>query len=138
RGFVQAVKLVPDYVGANEKVVNDSIGGLGLLVALGLLWWKRLWIPAGMMVIGLATFLAIAAAGLSVIPRYLAVPSILFNLGVALTLTAWALVREPRRLRRGLIALAVLAVAVGVFRAIPYDKDFRKLHGQVTFVKGQH
>ena len=138
RGFVQAVKLVPDYVGANEKVVNDSIGGLGLLVALGLLWWKRLWIPAGIMIIGLATFLAIAAAGLSVIPRYLVVPSILFNIGVALALTAWSFVREPPRLHRALVVLAILAVAVGVFRAIPYSKDFRKLHGQVTFVKGQY
>src|SRR2546421_101360 len=27
RGFVGAVKLIPDYIGANEKIVNDSIGG---------------------------------------------------------------------------------------------------------------
>jgi hypothetical protein len=137
RGFVGAVKLIPDYIGANEKIVNDSIGGLGALLALWLLR-RRPWIPAGMMVVGVLTFLAIAAAGLSVIPRYLAVPSILFNLGVAVALVGWALVPEPRRLHRALALLALLALAVGAWRAIPYSKDFRKLHGQVTFVKGQY
>jgi hypothetical protein len=137
RGLVEAMKLVPDYTGANEKIVNVAVGGLGSLVAVWLLR-RRAWIPLGMMAMGLATFLAIAAAGLSVIPRYLAIPSILFNLGVALSLTAWVLVREPRRVHRALVLLAVLSVAVGAWRALPYDKDFRKLHGQVTLVKGQY
>src|SRR5205814_7585053 len=64
RGFVGAVKLIPDYIGANEKVVNDAIGGLGALLALWLVR-RRPWIPLGMMALGLFTFLAIAAAGLS-------------------------------------------------------------------------
>jgi hypothetical protein len=137
RGFVEAVKLVPDYVGANEKIVNDSIGGLGALIGLWLMR-RRAWIPLGMMAVGVATFLAIAAAGLSVIPRYLVIPSILFNLGVAVSLTAWALVREPARVHRLLVVLALVAVGVGAWRARPYEKDFRKLHGQVSFVRGQH
>jgi hypothetical protein len=137
RGVVEAVKLVPDYVGANEKVVNVAIGGLGAVTALWLLG-KRALMPLALMGIGLVTFLAIAAAGLSVIPRYLAVPSILFNLGVAVALTAWLLVREPRRVHRLLLGLFVLTLLVGAWRARPYEKDFRKLHGQETFVKGQH
>jgi hypothetical protein len=34
--------------------------------------------------------------------------------------------------------LFVFTILVGVWRAIPYSKDFRKLHGQETFVRGQH
>jgi hypothetical protein len=134
---LEAIKLVPDYIGANEKIVNVAIGGLGTLSALWLLR-RRAYLPVALMAIGLATFLAIAAAGLSVIPRYLAVPSILFNLGVALALTAWLVVPEPRRLHRLLLGLFVLTLLVGAWRAIPYEKDFRKLHGQETFVKAQH
>jgi hypothetical protein len=137
RGVFEAVKLVPDYVGANEKIVNVAIGGLGMLTALWMLRRKAL-LPIALLAIGLATFLAIAAAGLSVIPRYLAVPSILFNLGVALALTAWLLVKEPKRAHRLLVGLFVLSLLVGGWRSIPYSKDFRKLHGQQTFVKSQH
>jgi hypothetical protein len=137
RGVVEAVKLVPDYIGANEKIVNVVAGGLGALTALWVLG-KRALMPVALMGIGLLTFLAIAAAGLSVIPRYLAVPSILFNLGVALALTAWLVVPEPRRVHRLLVGLFALTLVLGVWRAQPYAKDFRKLHGQETFVKGQH
>src|SRR4029078_2593677 len=74
----------------------------------------------------------------SVIPRYLAVPSILFNLGVAVSLTAWLMVREPKRVHRLLVVLFVLSLAVGAWRAVPYAKDFQKLHGQENFVRAQH
>src|SRR5436190_15489100 len=99
RGVVEAVKLVPDYIGANEKIVNVAIGGLGALTALWLLR-KRASLPLALMGIGLVTFLAIAAAGLSVIPRYLAIPSILFNISVAVALTGWIVVKVPRRAHR--------------------------------------
>jgi hypothetical protein len=137
RGVVEAVKLVPDYIGANEKIVNVAIGGLGSLAALWIMR-RRALVPLALMLIGIATFLAVAAAGLSVIPRYLAVPSILFNLGVAVALTGWLLVKEPRRAHRLLLGLFVLTLLVGAWRSIPYSKDFRKLHGQENFVRGQH
>jgi hypothetical protein len=137
RGVIEAIKLVPDYVGANEKIVNVAIGGLGAVAALWVLR-KRALIPLALMAIGVVTFLAIAAGGLSVIPRYLAVPSILFNLGVAFALTGWLVFREPRRLHRLLVALFVLTLLVGAWRAIPVSKDFQKLHGQESFVRGQH
>src|SRR3954451_11770453 len=60
RGLVGAVKLVPDYIGANEKIVNDAIGGLGAVAALWYLGWRAK-IPLALMVIGVFTFLALAA-----------------------------------------------------------------------------
>lgn len=137
RGIVGAVKSVPDFVGANEKVVNDAVGGLGAVLAL---WYlgRRARIPLAMMVIGLFTFFAIAAAGLSVIPRYLVIPSILFNLGVAFALTAWLIVPGSRRTRRLLTALFLVSLVTIGWRSVPYWNDFQKLHGQETFVRGQH
>jgi hypothetical protein len=137
RGVVEALKLVPDYIGSNEKIVNVAVGGLGSLTALWMLK-RRALLPVVLMSLGMLTFLAIAAAGLSVIPRYLAVPSILFNLGVAVSLTAWLLVPEPKRVHRLLLGLFALSLLVGAWRAVPYSNDYQKLHGQETFVKAQH
>ncbi len=137
RGVSGALSSLPDYIGANEKIVNDAIGGLGVLVALYVLRMRAL-IPVALTALGFFTFFAIAAAGLSVIPRYLAVPSILLNLCVAVALTGWLLVAQPRRAHRLLVLLFVLSLAVGAWRAIPYSKDFRKLHGQENFVHSQH
>ena len=63
-----------------------GVGGLGLLLALYLLR-RRALLPVALGGLGVATFLAIAAAGLSVIPRYMTIPSILLSLCVAVALT---------------------------------------------------
>jgi hypothetical protein len=136
RSLPEAVKLIPDYMGGNEKIVNVISGGLGALAALWLLR-RRAALPAVLMGIGITVFLVIAAAGLSVIPRYLLIPSLFFNVGVAVALTGRLLVNEPRarRVAAGLAALTLLLMA---WRAPAYVKDARALNGQTLFVKDQY
>jgi hypothetical protein len=137
RGVVEAAKLVPDYIGANEKIVNVIAGGLGCVLGLWLLR-RRAFMPLALIAIGVGVFLAIAAAGLSVIPRYLLVPSLILNIAVALALSGWLIVRDPPWLRHVCIALAVLTVLLIGWRLPAYVKDVRALNGQTNFVSNQH
>lgn len=136
RGVFEAIGLIPEYVGANEKIVNVAAGGLGLLLAVWLLRARAL-LAIALGAVGVATFLAISVAGLSVIPRYLVIPSLLLNLCVAVALAGWTLVKEPRA-RRVALGIGVLALALVLFRSPAYVNDFRKLNGQTTFVESQH
>jgi hypothetical protein len=136
RSVPSAIGLIPDYIGANEKIVNVGVGLLGCLLALYILR-RRAALPVAMMGIGVALFLLIAAAGLSVIPRYLVVPSILFNIGVAVALFGWTLVQEPRA-RRVAIGIAILSLLVVAWRTPWWVSDMRKLNAQTLFVKKQH
>jgi hypothetical protein len=136
RSVPKAISLIPDYLGANEKILNFGVGGLGCLLGVYLLR-RRVALPAALVGIGLALFLVIAAAGLSVIPRYLAVPSIIMNVGVAVALFGWTLVTDPRA-RRVAIGLAVLSFALVAWRSVSLFSDLRKLHGQTLFVRDQH
>jgi hypothetical protein len=136
RSVPKAVSLIPDYLGANEKIVNVGVGTLGCLLGAYILR-KRVALPAALMAIGLGLFLVIAAAGLSVIPRYLAVPSILLNVGVGVALFGWTLVTDPRA-RWAAIAVAVLSLGLVAWRSVDWVNDLRKLHGQTLFVKHQH
>jgi hypothetical protein len=136
RSVPKAISLIPDYLGANEKIIDFYVGTLGCLLGVYILR-RRVAIPAALVGIGLVLFLMIAAAHLSVIPRYLAVPSIVLNVGVAVALLGWTLVRDPRA-RRVAIAVAVLSLGVLAWRSIDLVNDLRKLHGQTLFVKHQH
>lgn len=136
RSVPKAVSLIPDYLGANEKIVDVYVGALGCLLGVYILR-RRVALPAALMAIGLVLFLLIAAAGLSVIPRYLAVPSIVMNVGVAVALLGWTLIREPRA-RRVAIGVAVISLLVVGWRSTDWFNDLRKLHGQTLFVKHQH
>ena len=136
RTVSEAIGLIPDYVGSNEKIVNVVAGGLGGLLALGLLR-RRAAMPLALAAIGVAVFLAIAAVGLSVIPRYLAIPSLVLNLCVAAALVGWTLVERPAA-RAAALALVVLTVALIVWRTPSYLKDAGRLNGQTLFVRDQH
>ncbi len=136
RGLVEAVKLIPDHLAGNDKVVTVGVGGLGLLVALYLLR-KRAWLPVALGALGVLTFLMIAAAGLSVIPRYLTIPSLLLSLCVAVALGGWTLMRDPRARAVG-IAIALLSLALILWRAPAYKKDLVTIDKQATFVAQQH
>lgn len=135
RGLIEGVKMIPDFIGGSEKVVNDVAGGLGALLALWLLR-RRALVPLAMVVVGTGTFLMISAAGLSVIPRYMLIPSIWLTLCVSVALGGWTLVKDPR-LRKAAIGLALLSVALIVWRSPDYLNDARKLGDQANFVKEQ-
>ena len=136
RGVGDAIVHIPEYSGGNESIVTLVAGGLGLLLALHILR-RRAALPVALGGLGVATFLIIAAAGLSVIPRYMTIPSLLLTLCVAVALGGWTLV-EGRTARRVAIAIAVVALALVGLRAPWYYRDFSELADQARFVEQQH
>jgi hypothetical protein len=71
--------------------------------------------PLAMFVIGMATFVLVGLAGLSVIDRYLLVPSLMVMVFAAVTLGGWTMLRPGLKLRRAWALGASLVVAYGAF-----------------------
>jgi hypothetical protein len=136
RGVFDAIGNIPQYAGGSDRVVTLGVGGLGLLLAVYILR-RRAALPLALGGLGVATFLIIAAAGLSVIPRYMTVPSLLLSLCAAVALGGWTLVHE-RTPRRVAIGMAVVSVLLIGWRAPDLANDYRKLADQATFVEAQH
>jgi hypothetical protein len=74
---------------------------------------RRIVMPAVLVVSGLATFVALAVAGASVIERYLAVSALALMVFAALALGGWTML-TPGRLRTAWMAGAALVVVFGV------------------------
>jgi hypothetical protein len=87
-------------------------GALGVVLAVVLVP-KRIAMPVAMFVIGMGTFVLVGLAGLSVIDRYLLVPSLMVMVFAAVTLGGWTMLR-PGRLRTAWAIAAVGIVAYGV------------------------
>ncbi|WP_259315502.1 hypothetical protein [Capillimicrobium parvum] len=136
RGLGEAIRLIPDHVSGNDKIVIVGLGGLGLLEAIYILR-RRAALPVALGALGVLTFLIIAAAGLSAIPRYLTIPSLLLSLCVAVALGGWTLIAD-RRVRAVGIALAIVSLVVIAWRAPSYRKDVSVLNHQAQFVSKQH
>jgi hypothetical protein len=136
RGLFEAITLIPQYSGGNDRIVTVGVGGMGLILAVYILR-RRAALPLALGGLGVLTFLIIAAAGLSVIPRYMTIPSLLLSLCVAVALGGWTLVKE-RTPRRIAIGVAVVSVLVVGWRASYYVQDYQKLADQATFIEAQH
>src|SRR3954468_17589410 len=92
-------------------VVLGGIAG----VALGL-WFapRRTLMPAFLFLSGVGTFVLVALAGLSVIQRYLLVPSLMVMILAGVAVGGWTMLREGTWLRRGWALGAAALVAFGV------------------------
>jgi hypothetical protein len=89
-------------------------GGLGLALAI-LLTPRRAAMPIALFAAGVGTFTMVGIAGLSVIDRYLLVPSLCVMVFAAVFLAGWTMLREGTFWRRIWMAGAVALVAFGIF-----------------------
>ncbi len=116
---------------AKAPVVYGGI--VGFLLAL---WFapRRLAMPLALWLMGTLTFVMVGIAGLSVIDRYLLVPSLMTMLFAAVALAGWSMLRSDGRagwVRRAWMGLAVVVVAYGaVFTAtrVNFGTFDRELH----------
>ncbi|MGA2470196.1 MAG: hypothetical protein ABSG64_05850 [Solirubrobacteraceae bacterium] len=103
------------YLELLVKVPVFAGGIAGVLLAL---WFvpRRMWASFVVLVSGVATFIVIAAAGLSVIDRYLLVPAAMLIIFCAFALTGWTML-ERGLARRIWASGAALLAAYGVASA---------------------
>lgn len=120
-----AIIAIPKNISGTEQWVTFISGSLGFLLAFWV-YRARMLMLAALGIVGVFTYLVISIAGLSVIPRYLVIPSIVLCFGVAFSVIGWErLEGTPRKLG---IALAVFTVLLGVARAPAYLDNFRALN----------
>jgi hypothetical protein len=112
RGLSEIPAATVQFLKNLDKVPVFYAGVLGVVLALVLVPRRIGW-PLATFVIGMATFFLVGLAGLSVIDRYLLVPSLMVMVFAAVTLGGWTMLRAGRA-RTAWALAAVLVVAYGV------------------------
>jgi hypothetical protein len=95
---------------AKPPVFYAGLAGLALAAYLVP---RRTRVPLAILVAGLGTFVLVGLAGLSVIDRYLLVPSLMVMVFAGVALAGWSML-EPGRVRTAWMAAAVAVVGLGV------------------------
>jgi hypothetical protein len=105
------LSAMPQLLRGTVKTPVFFAGLVGLVIAV----WKvplRTIVPLMLFLAGTFTFVATGLVGLSVIVRYLLVPSVMMTLFAAVTLGGWTMIPRGQRLRRvWAIGAAVVTVA---------------------------
>jgi len=112
------------------------------LVGVGIELVRRravaLYVPAALIVIGLVTFLLVGIFGLSLLPRYLVIPSITLLLFAGYALAGWVELPTRTALRRAWASAAVVVIALAVALTISQPGVFTRAADEVKFVRGVH
>jgi hypothetical protein len=96
---------------AKVPVLYAAIAGFGIALWLAP---RRILMPAALWLIGTGTFVLVGVAGLSVIDRYLLVPTLMVMVFAAVALAGWTMLREGLLVRRVWAIGAALIVVYGV------------------------
>src|SRR3954452_6767706 len=113
---------------------------LGGIVGALLGYWvapRRSVMPTVLFISGVMTFVAVAVAGLSVIQRYLLVPSLMVMVFCGVALAGWTMLRRGSRLR---LAWAIGAAALVVFGIVftALRVNVAKLDSELRFRGNAH
>lgn len=123
-GRQKGLSEVPDATVSFLKALVKLPVAVAGLIGLTLAAWlapTRLRVPLGLLVIGLGTFGLVGAAGLSVINRYLLVPSLMVMLFGAVAVGGWTMLVDGRA-RRVWAGLALAGVVfAGVWTVLRVD-----------------
>jgi hypothetical protein len=121
RGLAQVPSATYDFLVSLDKLPVLAAGVLGIVLAIVLVP-RRVGMPLVLLVIGVGTFFLVGLAGLSVIDRYLLVPSLMVMVFAAVSLAGWSMLREGSRVRQAWAVAAVLLVAYGVVFTLSHVK----------------
>lgn len=121
--------LAVKYLFNLDKAPVFAAGLLGLALAVYLMP-RRVSASAALWGVGLGTFLLIGLGGLSVIDRYLLVPSLMMMVFAGVALAGWSMM-DPGRTRSAWILGAVVLALAGIAFTVPrlslvsFDTDLR-------------
>jgi hypothetical protein len=135
RGLAEVPWATVHFLKTLDKAPVFYAGLAGIALAV-LLAPRRSRMPLGLLAIGLATFCLVGVAGLSVIDRYLLVPSLMVMIFAAVTLAGWSMLNAGK-LRTAWGVGAALLVAYGVLFTVTHV-NFSLLTKELAFRGDSH
>ncbi len=115
-----------------------------LLVAAGIvieIFRRRaqsLYLPLGLITVGIVTYICVGIFGLSLLPRYLTIPSITLLLFAGYALAGSVELDRASTLRRGWALVALLTVIVGVALTVQRADSFRRAELEIRYIAAVH
>jgi hypothetical protein len=113
---------------------------VGAMAGFALALWcapRRVWMPLVLFLSGVGTFFMVGVAGLSVIQRYLLVPSLMVMIFAGVAVAGWSMLRPGARVRRAWMIGAGALVVFGVlFTALRVNVS--KLDSELRFRGDAH
>ena len=112
--------------------------GVGILIEIFRRRAKSFYLPLGLIATGILTFICVGIFGLSLLPRYLTIPSITLLLFAGYALAGWAELDRGSWLRRGWALAALVVVIAGAAFTVHRADSFRRAGVEIRYISTVH
>ena len=138
RGLAHVPGSFVSFVGATVRPPVAALALAGLVLGVAVLGWQALRVPLALFAAGVITFVGTGALGLSILPRYLTVPSVALCLFGGYALAGFTALEPGHRWRRRWARGSAAATAVGVIGLAILAPSLTNVREEVRFIRATH
>ncbi len=134
-------EVPPAFVDALVGVLRTPVIALvaiGIVLEIVRRRGSALYVPLTLIATGVVSFVLVGVFGLSLLPRYLTIPSITLLLFAGYALAGWVELTSGAALRRSWAALAILVAIAGAGLTLARPGVFNRAGDEISFVRTIH
>ena len=141
-GRVRGLQHIPgsffSFISATVRPPVAVLGPIGGVLAWRLLGWERMRVPLALFAAGVITFVGTGALGLSILPRYLTVPSVALCLFAGFALLGFTSLAPDHPWRRRWAQGSAAATVVGVIGLAILAPSLSNVREELRFIRSTH
>lgn len=137
RGIAKVPGAFAEFVVDALRLPVAAAAFAGLALALWRFGWRPLVVPLALLGAGVATFVGTGVAGLSILPRYLTVPTVALTLFAGYALAGFTTLPRSQLRRLWTVGAAVILAGGLAFVAVRYTV-VEKLTAELAFLDESH
>jgi hypothetical protein len=141
-GRVRGLQHIPgsffSFISATVRPPVAVLAPIGGVLAWRLLGWERMRVPLALFAAGVITFAGTGALGLSILPRYLTVPSVALCLFAGFALLGFTSLAPDHPWRRRWAQGSAAATVVGVIGLAILAPSLSNVREELRFIRSTH
>ena len=138
RGIAKVPATFIDALVGVLRTPQLMLVGVGILIEIFRRSAKSFYLPLGLIATGILTFICVGIFGLSLLPRYLTIPSITLLLFAGYALAGWVQLGRGSWLRRGWALAALVVVIAGAALTVQRADSFRRADVEIRYISAVH
>ncbi len=138
RGIAKVPATFVDALVGVLRVPQLMLIAVGIVIEIVRRRAQSFYLPLALILVGIVTFVCVGIFGLSLLPRYLTIPSITLLLFAGYALAGWVELEHGTLLRRGWALAAIVVVVAGAALTVHRADSFRRAVVEIRYITAIH
>ena len=138
RGIAKVPSTFIDALIGVLRIPQMMLIAVGIVIEVVRRRAQSVYLPLALILVGIITFVCVGIFGLSLLPRYLTIPSITLLLFAGYALAGWVELEHGTLLRRGWALAAIIVAVAGAALTVQRADTFHRARAEIRYITAIH